>query len=53
MELGHYLLNDDDEGFNKACERLFKIKKANSEEASNINKEESRYSRTSPDDWEL
>lgn len=54
MDLAYYLFNDDDEGFNRACERLFKTKQATSEEASNINKEGSRFSRMPPgDDWEL
>lgn len=56
MELAQLLFADDDKGFKKACERLFNEKKdAQSDDETNINKEDNRYSRTNKtfEDFEL
>lgn len=54
MNLGYYLLNDDMDGFEKECQRLFGKKKLSSDDESNINKDNDRFSRSSySDDLEL
>ena len=54
MNLAKYLFNDDLEGFERECQRLFgKKKNASSDEAANINKDNNRYSRTSKADEEI
>lgn len=54
MKLAEHLFNDDMEAFEEECNRLFgKRKNATSDDASNINKESNRYSRTSKADEEI
>lgn len=53
MELAQYLFNDDIDGFNKKYNELIKNKKGASDDASNIDKENNRFTRNTKGNEEI